>query len=96
MDFQVFYTEPALADLEAVMLWSWRNHPGATERFGVGLLNHVDLLKDFPYLGVPLHDNSAVRRLHHSPLYVYYRALPEARKVEILSFRHVARKPPSF
>ena len=51
MDFQVFYTEPALADLEEVMHWSWQNYPGTTERFADGLLNHVDLLRDFLYLG---------------------------------------------
>ncbi len=33
VDFQVLYTEPALADLVEVMRWSWQNHPGTTERF---------------------------------------------------------------
>lgn len=46
MDFQIFYTEPALTDLKEVMRWSWRNHPSTTERFADGLLNHVDLLKE--------------------------------------------------
>ncbi len=62
MDFQVFYTEPALADLAEVMRWSWQNHPGTTERFADGLLNHVDLLRDFPHLGVPVRRYPGVRR----------------------------------
>jgi plasmid stabilization system protein ParE len=59
VDFQVFYTGPALADLESVMRWSWQNHPGTTERFADGLLNHVDLLKNFPYLGAPVRGHQA-------------------------------------
>jgi plasmid stabilization system protein ParE len=73
-----------------------RNHPGTTNRFADGLPNHVDLLKDFPYLGVPVHAHPNVRRLQHSPLHVYYRVLPENRKIEILHFWHEARARPSF
>jgi hypothetical protein len=36
------------------MRWSWQGHPGTSERFADSLLNHVDLLNDFPYLGVPV------------------------------------------
>ncbi len=78
------------------MRWSWQNHPGTTERFAEGLLNHVDLLKDFPHLGVPVRRYPGVRRLQHSPLHVYYRVVPEATKVEILHFWHEARIHPSF
>jgi plasmid stabilization system protein ParE len=96
VDFQVFYTEPALTDLEEVMRWSWENHPETTERFAEGLLNHVDLLKDFPYLGVPVRGHTGVRRLQHSPLHVYYRVLPHAKKIEVLHFWHRARLHPSL
>jgi len=78
------------------MYWSWRNHPSATERFADGLLNHVDLLKNFPYLGVPVREYPGIRRLQHSPLHVYYRVLPEARKIEILHFWHSSRRLANF
>jgi plasmid stabilization system protein ParE len=94
MDFKVFYTEPALADLEEVMLWSWQNHPTTTERFANGILNHVDLLKDFPYLGAPVSGFPSVRRLQHSPLKVYYRVLPDSKKIDILHFWHESRMQP--
>jgi hypothetical protein len=35
------------------MLWSWQNHPATTERFANALLNHVDLLGDFPFWARP-------------------------------------------
>jgi plasmid stabilization system protein ParE len=80
--FPSFYTEPALADLQEVMHWSWQNHPGTSERFANALLNHVDLLKDFPNLGEPVRGCPGVRRLRHSPLHVYYRVVLESRRVE--------------
>jgi plasmid stabilization system protein ParE len=94
VDFQVLYTEPALADLEEVMRWSWQNHPETTERFANALLNHVDLLKDFPYLGAPLRGYQETRRLLHSPLHVYYQVVLESRKVDVLHFWHKARRDP--
>jgi plasmid stabilization system protein ParE len=96
VDFQVLYTEPALADLDEVMRWSWQNRPGTTERFANALLNHVDLLKDFPCLGAPVRSYTGVRRLLHSPLRVYYRVVPEARRIEILHFWHGSRRDPKF
>ena len=96
MDFQVLYTEPALVELEEVMRWSWLNHPGTSERFANALLNHVDLLKDFPYLGAPVHGCPGVRRLQHSQLHIYYRVVLEPRRVEILHFWHSARRDPAF
>jgi len=75
------------------MRWSWQNHPGSTERFANALLNHVDLLKDFPYLGAPVGGYPGVRQLQHSPLRVYYKVVPESHRVEILHFWHRARGP---
>jgi plasmid stabilization system protein ParE len=92
VDFQVLYTEPALTDLEEVMEWSWRNHPGTSERFASALLKHVDLLTDFPNLGAPVYGCPSIRRLQHSPFHIYYRVLLESRRVEILHFWHRSRR----
>jgi plasmid stabilization system protein ParE len=94
VDFKVFYTQTALADLEAVMEWSWDRHRETTERFAKALLNHVDLLQNFPYLGIPMKDFSGVRRLHHSPIHVYYRIDESRKMIEVLHFWHAARQRP--
>ena len=96
MDFKVVYTEPALADLKVIMSWSWEKHPGTSQRFADSLLNHIDLLKDYPYLGAPVKGYPAVRRLLHSPLQVYYRIHQEKGVIEILHFWHVARQQPEL
>jgi len=75
VDFQVLYTGPALADFEEVMRWSWQKHPATTERFANSLLNHVDLLGNFPFLGTPVGGFAGVRRLLHSPMHIYYRVV---------------------
>ena len=94
MDFKVFYTQAALADLEAVMEWSWDKHRATSERFAKALLNHVDLLKTFTYLGIPTKGFLGVRSLLHSPIHVYYR-VDEGRKIiEVLHFWHAARQGP--
>ena len=96
MDFEIFYTEPALADLEEILAWSWGQHPTTTERFANSLLNHVDLLSSFPYLGTRVRGYPGVRRLSHSPLCVYYRVHEDLRLVEILHFWHGARTAPKL
>ena len=96
MDFKVLYTEPALADLKAVLGWSWEKHPGTSQQFADSLLNHIDLLKDFPYLGTTVKGFPSVRRLLHSPLQVYYRIQEEKGMIEILHLWHAAREQPEL
>jgi plasmid stabilization system protein ParE len=78
------------------MRWSWQNHPATTEQFANSLLNHVQLLGDFPFLGVPVRGRTGIRRLQHSPLHVYYQVLEDSREVEILHFWHGKRRGPMF
>ncbi|MBV9745314.1 MAG: type II toxin-antitoxin system RelE/ParE family toxin [Acidobacteriia bacterium] len=96
MDFKVIYTEPALKDLEDVVSWSWTNHEATTERFANSLLNHIDLLKTAPYLGVQIDRSGEIRRLTHWPMHIYYRVNDSSHTVEILHFWHAKRNPPRF
>jgi plasmid stabilization system protein ParE len=96
MAFRVILTEPALADLEDIMNWSFDQYPNTSKRFGTALLNHVDLLERFPALGAPVKGFPGVRRLVHFPLHVYYRLNAERESVEILRFLHAMRKKPQI
>ncbi len=66
MVFQILYTESALADLEEVCARSWEQHPESGERFATALFNHVELLKSYPNLGMPMSGYEGLRRLLHS------------------------------
>ena len=94
MDFQVRISEPALAELEGIIEYSWANFPATAERFGNALLNHLDILRTFPYIGSPVTGWLGVRQLVHTPILIYYRVREDSNVVEVLHFWHRARKDP--
>ena len=73
MDFQVRITQSALEDFEEILAYSRANFPSATERFGNAVLDHLDLLKPFPYVGSPVAGHPGIRQLVHTPIVIYYR-----------------------
>jgi plasmid stabilization system protein ParE len=96
MAFKVFYHEDALADLEEIFSWSRERHPETTEQFANDLFNHLDFLQAFPYIGASVKGHPNVRRLLHSPLFVYYRVDADRGGIEIVHFWHATRKPPTL
>ncbi len=96
MDFQIRITEAALTDFQEILFYSWTNFPATAENFGNAILDHVDILRSFPYIGSTVHGRSGVRLLVHTPILIYYR-VHEARKlIEVLHFRHRSRRHPVF
>ena len=73
MAFRVLYHEDSLADLEEIFEWSREKHPETTEQFADDLFDHIDLLQALPYIGTLVKGHPQVRRILHSPLYIYYR-----------------------
>jgi plasmid stabilization system protein ParE len=94
MAFKVLYHQDALADLEAIFGWSREKHPDTTEQFADDLFDHIELLRALPYVGTPVKGHPQLRRLLHSPLYVYYRLDENRGAIEILHFWHSSRKEP--
>ena len=93
---RVLWAQTARAELEEIAAWSWREHPDTTERFLVALLNHVELLERFPAMGIPVKSlEPGMRRMSHTPFYIYYRLDPVRESVEIVHIWHQARKPPN-
>lgn len=91
MDFQIRITVPALADFENILTYSWANYPASAEQFGNAILNHIEILRRFPYIGSPVEKRAGVRQLVHTPILIYYRVNERKRFVEILHFRHYAQ-----
>ena len=63
MDFHVRISAPALIDFEDILEYSSANFPANAERFGYAILDHVDLLRTFPYMGSPVAGRFGVRQL---------------------------------
>jgi|SRR5947209_5449145 len=57
-----------LAEFEEILAYSWANFPTTAERFGNAILNHVELLKRFPYIGSPVAGRRHVRKPVHTPI----------------------------
>jgi plasmid stabilization system protein ParE len=91
VDFKIRITEAALADFEDILAYSWDNFPATAERFGKAILNHVDLLRSYPYIGSPVDGQENVRLLVHTPILIYYRISEVRRLIEVLHFWHGSR-----
>ena len=96
MAFKTLYHEDALADLEEILDWSREKHPETTSQFVNDLFAHIEFLQAFPYMGTTIIGHPQVRRLLHSPLYVYYRLDEDRGIIEILHFWHGSRSDPEL
>ncbi|MGO9124532.1 MAG: type II toxin-antitoxin system RelE/ParE family toxin [Terriglobales bacterium] len=93
MDYRLFYTQKALSDLAEIIGYIAEDDAEAASRFGGSVLDHVELLARFPRMGGIIRKRSHVRKLVHSPVLVYYQTHEDERLIEVLHFRHGARKP---
>lgn len=93
MDYEVRISATALEEFREIIEYSWGQFPSNTEKFGNAILNHLDLLKNFPLIGTPVAKRDNVRQLIHTPIAIYYRVNENEKLVEILHFRHNSRKP---
>ncbi len=94
MDFRLVYTQKALNDLAEIIGYVAGYDAEAASRFGNSLLDHIELLTQFPRMGTLVKKRAGIRKLLHSPVLVYYRINSDKRLIEVLHFRHGARKPP--
>ncbi len=94
MDYRLLYTRRALNDLAEIIERVAVDDAEAASRFGSGLLDHVDLLARFPRMGPTIRKRPQVRKLVHSPILVYYQVHDNKRLIEVLHFRHGARRAP--
>jgi plasmid stabilization system protein ParE len=94
LGFKIRISEPALADFGAILEYSAANFPFSAERFCNNLLNHIEILASFPYMGTPVRSRSNVRKIFHSPYTIYYRIQESRRLIEIVHFWHGSRPKP--
>ena len=78
-------------DFEEILTYSRAKFPRNSERFGNAILDLIDLLKSFPYIGAVVAERRAVRKLVHTPILIYYRVNEGSNFVEILHLWHAKR-----
>ncbi|MDQ6663316.1 MAG: type II toxin-antitoxin system RelE/ParE family toxin [Acidobacteriota bacterium] len=96
MDFQIRITEAALAKFEESWSTSGLIFPATAERFVNAILNHVELLRTFLYIGSPVEGRPRIRHLVHTPILIYYRVNEGPNFIEVLHLWHGLRNAHSF
>jgi len=96
MDYEITWTEPALADLEAIVRYLPRRSTNVAESVRTAILNHVETPARFPFIG-PVYAparSGRIREIVCQSYRIFYRVQETAHRVEILTVWHAARGEP--
>jgi toxin ParE1/3/4 len=98
MDFKVIWSDEAIADLREICSYIARDNPEAALRMGSGILDHVQILARFPFIGpaYPRGAQGPLRQIVFRSYRIFYDVSEELRRVDILHVRHGAREEPKF
>lgn len=98
MDYEIGWTEPATADMEAIVRCLARRSQNAAETVRTAILSHVETLARFPFIG-PVYEPARSGRIHEivcQSYRIFYRVNETLRRVEILTVWHSARGEPTL
>jgi toxin ParE1/3/4 len=75
MAHEIVWTEPAMADLEAIVTYIAEQSRANAERVGLNILGHAEILASFPYIG-PVYDSGSwgrCREITYKSYRIFYR-----------------------
>lgn len=94
MGWSVSLTEQADRDLEDAVAFLAASSPAAAERLGLGLVDSIFRLADFPLQGMPVRGRPGYRRVLHRPWHlIFYRVDEAAQIVEVVRIWDGRRNP---
>lgn len=96
MDWEIVWTEPALADFEAAVRSAAQRSASAAESLREAILASVGLLGRFPEIG-PVYERDRLGRTREvicRQYRIFYRLAEQERRVEILVVSHASRREP--
>ncbi len=98
MDFKVIWSDQAIEDLRDLSAYIAGHDPEAALRVGNGILDYVQILAQFPFIGPPYPRGTrgALRGIVFRSYRIFYDVSEESRRVDILHVRHGARDEPVF
>lgn len=96
MGFKIIFAPQAVERLSAIVGYIAHDYPDAAERFGMKLVEHTNILADFPELGRPYRKRKNVRRLWCRPYFIYYRVNYRDHVIEIMDYWHSAQQEPDI
>lgn len=96
MGCKVNFAPQAIADLEEAVRHLAKDDPITAMRIGHALIDRVAILENFPLLGSAYPKRPGVRKLVLRPYIIFYRAMLEEGRVDILRYWHGARAEPEL
>ena len=98
MAYEIVWTDPATADLEAIVTFIAEKGQADAERVGLSILNHAEILASFPYIGPAYVSESGGRNreISYKSYRIFYRVMEDSKRVEILTVWHAARQDPDL
>ncbi|HEY5345474.1 MAG TPA: type II toxin-antitoxin system RelE/ParE family toxin [Verrucomicrobiae bacterium] len=96
MGCKIIFSPQAVADLEEVVRHIAKDDPATAVRISNTLIDCVEILENFPLLGVAYSKRPGVRKLVLRPYLIFYRPRPEENCVDILRYWHGARTEPEL
>ncbi len=96
MDFKLIWSDAAITDLHEICTYIAERDPQAASRMGRGILDHVQILATFPFIGpaYPRGDQGALREIVFRSYRIFYDVSEELGRVVILHIWHGARRDP--
>lgn len=99
MDFKVIWSDQAITDLREICSYIAPHNAEAALRIGNGILDHVRILAQFPFIG-PTYPKGAqrspLREIVFRSYRIFYDVSDESHCVHVLHVWHAARDEPSF
>ena len=96
MGYKIIFAPQALERLAGIVRLIAQSNPDIALRFGMKLIDAVELLSDFPELGPPYRKRPNVRRIWSKPYFIYYRIEHNQKRIEIMDYWHSARRDPEL
>lgn len=97
MPYEIDWTEPALDDLEGVVVFVIEKTSDETaRRLSEKVFEHVRVLETFPGIGPVFRPErqDVVREILCGTLRIFYWVIEDEKRVEILAVRHASRRDP--
>lgn len=98
MEFKIVWSATAISDLKEACLYVARRDPQAAHRMGRGILEHVQILATFPFIGptYPRGASGPLREIVFRSYRIFYDVSDQLNRVEILHIWHSARDEPDL
>lgn len=98
MDFKITWSDEAIADLNDICSYIARQDPEAALRMGNGIIDHVGILGQFPFIGptYPRGIRGPLREIVFRSYRIFYDVSEQSHRVDILHVWHGARDEPKL